>query len=109
MPRLYDEADVFLNASVWTTSRCRVLEAFAAGLPVVSTATGDIAAMVRDGETGRLVPPDDPAAMARAVIELLEHPRAPRRHGQRPRGVTSSGSPGPRCASAGRRCTQREP
>jgi len=51
-----------------------VLEAFAAGLPVVSTDTGGIAAMVRDGETGLLVPPGDPAALAKAVTGLLDDP-----------------------------------
>jgi glycosyltransferase involved in cell wall biosynthesis len=51
-----------------------VLEAFAAGLPVVSTATGDIAALVRDGETGLVVPPEDPAATAKALAVILEYP-----------------------------------
>jgi glycosyltransferase involved in cell wall biosynthesis len=36
--------------------------------------SGDIANMVRDGETGLLVPAGDPAAMAKAVISLLEDP-----------------------------------
>jgi phenylacetate-CoA ligase len=51
-----------------------VLEAFASGLPVVSTGTGDIAAMVRHGETGLIVPQDDPAAMAEALSALLGDP-----------------------------------
>jgi glycosyltransferase involved in cell wall biosynthesis len=74
MPALVDEADVFLNSSVVDNQPLSVLEAFAAGLPVVSTPTGDIANMVRDGETGRLVPPGDPVAMANAAIDLLEGP-----------------------------------
>jgi glycosyltransferase involved in cell wall biosynthesis len=40
----------------------------------VSTPTGDIAAMVRDGQTGCLVPADDPAALASAVSDLLGRP-----------------------------------
>ena len=75
MPRLYDEADVFLNSSTVDNQPVSVLEAFAAGLPVVSTGTGAIADMVRPGETGSLVPPDDPEAMAAAVAALLESPR----------------------------------
>jgi L-malate glycosyltransferase len=71
MPRLYDEADIFLNSSLIDNQPVSVLEAFAAGLPVVSTGTGDLAAFVRDGETGLLVPPGDPAAMADAVMRLL--------------------------------------
>ena len=74
MADLYDQADVFVNSSVVDNQPVSVLEAFAAGLPVVSTGAGDIAAMVRDGETGLLVPPGDPAAMAKAVAGLLDNP-----------------------------------
>lgn len=74
MPRLYDEADIFVNSSVLDNQPISVLEAFAAGLAVVSTGTGDIATMVRDGETGLIVPPENPAAMAEAVATLLDDP-----------------------------------
>ena len=74
MPDLCDQADVFVNSSVVDNQPVSVLEAFAAGLPVVSTETGDIAAMVRDGETGLVVPPGDPAALAKAVAGLLDDP-----------------------------------
>jgi glycosyltransferase involved in cell wall biosynthesis len=73
MPGLYWEADIFVNSSVLDNQPVSVLEAFASGLPVVSTGIGDIANMVRDGETGFLVPPGDPAAMAKAVTSLLEN------------------------------------
>jgi glycosyltransferase involved in cell wall biosynthesis len=72
MPALYREADIFVNSSVVDNQPVSVLEAFAAGLPVVSTATGDIAALVRHEETGLIVRPDDPAGMAAAVAALLE-------------------------------------
>jgi L-malate glycosyltransferase len=74
MPALYDQADIFVNASVVDNQPVSVLEAFAAGLPVVTTPTGDIAALVREGETGLLVPPDDPVAMAGAVASLIADP-----------------------------------
>jgi L-malate glycosyltransferase len=74
MPALLEEADVFVNSSVVDNQPVSVLEAFAAGLPVVSTATGDIANMMRDGETGLIVPTRDPAAMAKAIISLFEDP-----------------------------------
>ena len=51
------------------------LEAMAQGLPVIGGATGGIPDAVEDGVTGRLVPPDDPAALARVVGELLGDPR----------------------------------
>ena len=74
LPALLDQADVFVNSSIVDNQPVSVLEAFAAGLPVVSTPTGDIANMIRDGETGLMVPAGDPAAMAKAVISLLENP-----------------------------------
>jgi glycosyltransferase involved in cell wall biosynthesis len=74
MPELYDAADIFVNFSVIDNQPVSVLEAFAAGLPVVSTATGDLAAMVRHEQTGLIVPARDPAAMAKAVASLLKEP-----------------------------------
>jgi glycosyltransferase involved in cell wall biosynthesis len=74
MPALVDAADIFLNSSVVDNQPLSILEAFAAGLPVVSTPTGDIANMVRHEETGRLVAPGDPQDMAEAAIGLLEDP-----------------------------------
>jgi glycosyltransferase involved in cell wall biosynthesis len=51
-----------------------VLEAMAAGRPVVATATGGILDLVADGETGLLVPPGDPLALAVALQRLLDTP-----------------------------------
>jgi glycosyltransferase involved in cell wall biosynthesis len=53
-----------------------LLEAMAMGRPVVATAAGGNADVVRDGENGRLVPPRDPEALAAAVLELLDSPAA---------------------------------
>lgn len=74
MPGLYGSADIFMNASRIDNQPVSILEAFAAGVVVVTTAVGDIPAMVRDHETGRLVPAADPDALAEAAIELLEDP-----------------------------------
>lgn len=79
MPAIYDDADIFLNSSVVDNQPVSVLEAFASGLPVVSTGTGDLAQMVREGETGLLVPANDPAAMAKAMEFLLQTPDIARR------------------------------
>ena len=46
----------------------------AAGRPVVSTRAGGVEDVVADGETGRVVPIGDDAAVARAILDLLEHP-----------------------------------
>ena len=53
-----------------------LMEAMASGLPVVSTRTSGIPELVIDGETGRLVEPADPAALARVIRELIEDPGA---------------------------------
>lgn len=74
MPRLYHEADICLNASEVDNQPVSILEAFAAGLPVVSSPTGDIPAMVQHLETGVLVPHGDADAMAGAVRWLLHRP-----------------------------------
>jgi glycosyltransferase involved in cell wall biosynthesis len=101
MAALYDGEDVFVNSSVVDNQPVSVLEAFAAGLPVVSTPTGDIAAMVRDGETGTLVPPDDPEALARAVAGLLGSPERARLMASRARqAVEAYAWPGVRQAWA---------
>lgn len=79
MPRLFDEADVMLNASLIDNQPGSILEAFAAGLPVVTTPAGGIAEMVRDGQTGSVVPVRDPEAMAAAALSLLDEPERRRR------------------------------
>ena len=74
MPQLLERGDILLNASVIDNQPVSILEAFAAGLLVVTTVPGDLRHMVRDGETGRIVPPANPKAMAQAAAALLEDP-----------------------------------
>jgi glycosyltransferase involved in cell wall biosynthesis len=74
IPGLYDDADVFINASDVDNQPISILEAFASGLPVVSTPTGDIAHMVVNGQRGTLVPRDNPVALADAIAALLDAP-----------------------------------
>lgn len=52
-----------------------LVEAMMAGVPVISTDVVGIGELVRDGETGFLVPPDDPAALAAAMERLADQPR----------------------------------
>ena len=51
-----------------------LMQALAVGLPVVSTTTGSIADVIKDGESGFLVPPRDVAALAERIVRLLRDP-----------------------------------
>jgi len=58
-----------------------VLESFAAGVPVVSSDLGGLPELVRDGTEGRVVPAEDPAALAAALDGLLADPAGARAMG----------------------------
>src|SRR5690606_35992876 len=62
-------------------SPLKIYEYMAAGLPVVASDVGDLAALVRHGETGLLCPPGDPPALAAALARLAGDPAAARRMG----------------------------
>ena len=51
-----------------------IIEALAAGSAVITTRFGSVEELVKDGETGLLVPPKDPAALAAAIRRLAEDP-----------------------------------
>jgi glycosyltransferase involved in cell wall biosynthesis len=72
MPALYDAADILLNPSTVDNSPNSILEAFAAGLPVVTTDVGGVRHLVRHEHSGLLVPPRAPDAMADAALRLLD-------------------------------------
>ncbi|MGV1005439.1 MAG: glycosyltransferase family 4 protein [Candidatus Nanopelagicales bacterium] len=79
---LFNSARAVIVPSVWADP-CPtvVLEAMAAGRPVVAAASGGIVDMVVDGVTGFLVPPGDAAALAGALETLLQHPETARGFG----------------------------
>jgi glycosyltransferase involved in cell wall biosynthesis len=74
VPDLLGAADLFVLPSLFEGLPLAVLEAMAAGLPVVATRAGGTAEVVDDGVTGHLVPAGDVAALADAVADLLRHP-----------------------------------
>jgi glycosyltransferase involved in cell wall biosynthesis len=61
-----------LLSSAWENLPHSAVEALAMGTPVVATSVGGVPEVVRDGENGLLVPPDDPAALAIAMTRVLE-------------------------------------
>jgi glycosyltransferase involved in cell wall biosynthesis len=74
-------ADLVVVPSLWESLPYAVLDAMAVGLPVLATAVGGVPELVRDGTTGRLVPPSDDAALAEALAELLGDAAARERMG----------------------------
>ncbi len=68
---LLRRACLFALSSLWEGLPYTILEAMAAGLAVVATDVGGCAELVADGETGRLVPPKDPDALAAALLWIL--------------------------------------
>jgi glycosyltransferase involved in cell wall biosynthesis len=64
--------DVFVLPSLAEGVSNTILEAMATGLPVIATAVGGNPELVDDGRTGRVVPPDDIAAMSSAMRQLVE-------------------------------------
>jgi glycosyltransferase involved in cell wall biosynthesis len=71
IPQILAASDVFLLSSNREALPLAVLEGMAAGLPVVATNVGDLPMIVKEGETGMLVNPDDECEFANAIFELL--------------------------------------
>ena len=72
--RFYDAADIYLQAPTIDNMPLSVLEAFACGLPVVSTNVGGVPAILSHGVHGLLAAPDDDEGLAAHVNRLLEEP-----------------------------------
>lgn len=70
MPALYAASDIVVNPARVDNFPAAVLEAMAAGRPLVATRVGEVAAMTDDGQAAALVPPEDPAALAQAVLSV---------------------------------------
>ncbi len=76
------DLDIFVLPSLWEGFGLVLLEAMAAGRPIVASAVGPIPEIVVDGVTGLLVPPGAPAALAEAIIRLLRDPELAAAYGR---------------------------
>ncbi|HPP51365.1 MAG TPA: glycosyltransferase, partial [Thermoguttaceae bacterium] len=85
VPEVLSLLDVFVLSSHMEANPISILEAMAAGKPVVATQVGSIPENVQEGQTGFLVPPGDAASMAERVLWLLSQPEQSAQIGQKAR------------------------
>ncbi len=85
VPDLLAAMDIFVLPSHSEGVSLAVLEAMAAGLPVIVSAVGGLPEIVHDGETGLLIPPKDPEALAQSLARVLEEPGLAQGLGQKAR------------------------
>lgn len=83
LPALLPGLDVLVHPARAEGLGVSLLQAAAAGVPVVASRVGGIPEAVRDGETGLLVPPGDAAALGQAIDRLLSDPAQARAMGRR--------------------------
>jgi glycosyltransferase involved in cell wall biosynthesis len=89
--RFYPIIDVSVLTSLSEGLSMTLLESMNFAIPVVATHVGGNPEIVRDGESGFLVPPRDPIAFARRVVELLANPQLRRQMGRAGRTVVEQG------------------
>lgn len=82
IPRLLAAMDIVVLSSHLEGLGTSLLDAMAMARPVVATSVGGIPEMVEEGANGRLVPPRDPAALARALMDLIGKPAERKRMGE---------------------------
>lgn len=80
--RAYESCDVFVAPSRYESFGLVFLEAMRAGRPVIGCDAGGMPEIIRDGQTGLLVPPGDAAALATAIVELVNDSARRERFGQ---------------------------
>jgi len=73
--RVIEACDIIALTSLAESMPFSLLEGMSCGKPIVASAVGGVPELVKDGVTGYLVPPGDSAAVARALIRLLQDPR----------------------------------
>jgi glycosyltransferase involved in cell wall biosynthesis len=82
VPQLLDAVDLLVLPSLYEGMPLTAIEASAMARPVIATAVDGTPEVIRDGHTGQLVPPANPAALARAILDMLRDPGRARRLGE---------------------------
>jgi glycosyltransferase involved in cell wall biosynthesis len=82
IPEILNATDVFVMGSDYEGNPLSVMEAMAAGKPMICTAVGGVPELVQDGECSLLVPPRDVKALAGAMRYMLESPKARKSMGE---------------------------
>jgi glycosyltransferase involved in cell wall biosynthesis len=67
--------DVYCQPALVPSTGGALLQAMASGVPCLATRVQGLSSLIDDRVTGRLVPPDDPLAMALAIVQLLDDPQ----------------------------------
>jgi L-malate glycosyltransferase len=90
LPEIFRGLDIFAQPSLWEGLPLALLKAMGAGLPVVATRVSGSREVINDGVNGCLVPPGDPEALARAILQLYRQPEARRRLGEAARSTVAA-------------------
>lgn len=82
IPEILKVLDVYVLPSLWEGLPIALLEALAAGCPVVASRVGGVPSVITDGVNGTLVRPRDPAELSAAISGLLDSPDRRRSHAE---------------------------
>ncbi len=94
IPELLEGMDILVQPSITEPLGLSILEGMYSGLPVVATDVGGIPEIVRHGETGFLVPPKDPDALADSIMKLIRDRDMAREMGKKGRETVMNGFTG---------------
>ncbi len=73
IPELLSVSDIYVHPSLEEGFPLTIIEAMAAGLPVIATTVGGISELIIDGDNGILIPPGNTQALVDAISDLIEH------------------------------------
>ncbi|MDI3281503.1 MAG: glycosyltransferase family 4 protein [Bacillota bacterium] len=90
VPALLAQADLFVLPSLSEGAPLSVLEAMAAGCPVVATAVGGVTEVIQNGITGYLAPLGDPSGLAECLLAALADPREAKARAERAQQLVKS-------------------